>query len=61
MKRINDYQKFRDEEINEEFLGALLASAKGAFKNFLNHRSVSLSIKSISKFNIMSLPLFYTC
>ena len=45
MKRINDYQKFRDEEINEEFLGALLASAKGAFKNFLN--GISAPFKSI--------------
>ncbi len=35
MKRINNYQKFRDEQLNEEFLGSLLSAAKGAFKNFL--------------------------
>ncbi len=35
MKHINNYQKFRDEQLNEEFLGSLLSAAKGAFKNFL--------------------------
>ena len=45
MKRINDYQKFRDEQINEEFLGALLAAAKGAFKNFLS--GIAAPFKSI--------------
>ena len=45
MKRINDYQKFRDEQINEEFLGALLSAAKGAFKNFLT--GIAAPFKSI--------------
>lgn len=36
MKRINNYQQFKDSQINEEFLGSLLAAAKGAFKNFLS-------------------------
>ena len=45
MKRINDYQKFRDEQINEEFLGSLLAAAKGAFKNFLT--GIAAPFKSI--------------
>ena len=36
MKRINNYQKFRDEQINEEILGSLLSAAKGVFKNFLS-------------------------
>lgn len=35
MKRINDYEKFRDEQVNEEFLMGMLTAAKGAFKNFL--------------------------
>ena len=45
MKRINDYQKFRDEQINEEFLGSLLAAAKGAFKSFLT--GIAAPFKSI--------------
>ena len=45
MKRINNYQRFRDEQINEEFLGALLAAAKGAFKNFLT--GIAAPFKSI--------------
>jgi len=45
MKRINDYQKFRDEQVNEEFLGSLLAAAKGAFKNFLT--GIAAPFKSI--------------
>ena len=35
MRHINNYKKFRDEQVNEEFLGSLLAAAKGAFKSFL--------------------------
>lgn len=45
MKRINNYQKFRDEQVNEEFLGSLLAAAKGAFKNFLS--GIAAPFKSI--------------
>ena len=39
MKYIKKYESFknnRSEKVNEEFLGALLSAAKGAFKNFLN-------------------------
>ena len=45
MKRINDYQKFRDEQINEEFISSLISAAKGAFKNFLS--GISAPFKSI--------------
>ena len=45
MKRINDYQKFRDEQINEEFISSLISAAKGAFKNFLS--GISSPFKSI--------------
>ena len=45
MRHISDYQKFRDEKINEEFLGSLLSAAKGAFKNFLTN--ISAPFKSI--------------
>ena len=45
MKRINDYQKFRDEQINEEFISSLISAAKGAFKNFLS--GITAPFKSI--------------
>ena len=34
-KKIKNYKDFRNEELNEEFIGSLLSAAKGAFKNFL--------------------------
>lgn len=35
MKRISNYQKFRDDQVNEEFILSALKAATGAFKNFL--------------------------
>lgn len=32
MKHINNYQKFRDEQVNEEFLGKLIGGIKNLFK-----------------------------
>jgi len=45
MKRINNYQKFRDEQVNEEFISSLISAAKGAFKNFLS--GIAAPFKSI--------------
>ena len=47
MKRINDYQKFRDEQVNEEWnIMAALRSATGAFKGFLT--GLAAPFKNIS-------------
>lgn len=35
MRYVKKYEKFKSEEVNEEFLGALYNAAKGALKNFL--------------------------
>jgi len=47
MKIINNYREFiqKSDEVNEEFLGSLLAAAKGAFKNFLS--GIAAPFKSI--------------
>lgn len=45
--KINNYREFTQkfDEVNEEFLGSLLAAAKGAFKNFLT--GISAPFKSL--------------
>jgi hypothetical protein len=45
MKRIKNYEDFKNDRVNEEFLGSLLAAAKGAFKNFLT--GISAPFKSL--------------
>jgi len=45
MKRIKNYEDFKNDSVNEEFLGSLLAAAKGAFKNFLT--GISAPFKSL--------------
>lgn len=47
MKIITNYREFtkKSDEVNEEFLGGLLAAAKGAFKNFLT--GIAAPFKSI--------------
>lgn len=45
MKRIKNYENFKNDSVNEEFLGSLLAAAKGAFKNFLT--GISAPFKSL--------------
>ena len=37
MKYIKSYQSYKEERVNEEFVGSLLKAATGAFKNFLTN------------------------
>lgn len=45
MKKIKNYTEFKNDSINEEFIGNLISAAKGAFKSFLG--GLSNAFKSL--------------